>query len=193
MTDTHVPPSSVDIPEVLEKNNGSADGPTPEVKIDGEPTKLRPIPGGRRSSTSDSTPKRRAPRKDSSAKGSGSTAGADEIPYTAGVIEAGMTKFYTQISMMVGMVRPRAGEVGLQNAQAMAKSCERVAKESPQMRKVFDSLVTSSAWGEFVSAHVPFAAALAMDFVPAIQKKFNPQQPPKADGGNVPPMNTRTP
>lgn len=195
MTDTRVPPSKVDVPEVLEKNNGNPIdymGPADEIKIDTEPTKLRPIPGGRRQSTSDSTPKRRATRsKDSGSKTSGASA-PGEMPYTAGVVEAGMTQFYAQIGMMVGLVKPRSGEAFVQNAQAMAKSCERVAKESPQMRKVFDSLVTSSAWGEFISAHAPVAAVLAMDFIPAIQKKFNPQQPPQADGGNVPPMNART-
>jgi hypothetical protein len=188
MTDTRVPPDSVQIPDVLDKNNGVE----PDIKIDSEPIKLRPLPGGRKTSASDSIPRRPRTTKKDSTPSAKPGVGTDDIPYKAGIVEEGMTNFYAQISMMVGMIRPRAGEVGMQNARAMAKSCERVAKESPQMRKVFDSLMTSSAWGEFATAHLPFATALAMDFIPAIQKRFNPQQPPQADGGTPPPMNTRT-
>lgn len=188
MSDTRVPPGEVQIPEVLDKNNGV----DPEIKIEPEPTRLRPLPGGRKTNASDSTPRRpRATKKTDSIPTSKAGASTDDIPYKAGIVEEGMTNFYTQISMMVGMIRPRAGEVGIQNARAMAKSCERVAKESPHMRKVFDSLMTSSAWGEFATAHLPFVTALAMDFVPAIQRKFNPSPSPQADTGTPPPMNTR--
>lgn len=186
MSDTRVPPGKVDIPEVLEK-------PQTNVDVDTEPSTappLRTIPGGRKA---DSTPKR--PRRQTQTK-TGPTGApklpGDELPYTPGVVAQGMHKFYAQIGMFAGAMNPRIGETLITNAENMAKSCERVAKESPAARKVFDSLITSSAWGEFVSAHLPVAAVVAMEYIPAVRRKFNPETPPKADGGNVPPMNSRT-
>jgi|SRR3954462_4416958 len=144
---------------------------------------LRGLPGGKRSAPKDTPPRRRTPRVSRTA-GTSTPKEArvvDALP--DGTIAAGMAEMYGQIGMFWGMFDPQCAAALTANAVEMGKSLEAVAKESPAVRDFLQKMVTTSAWGKVIAAHLPVAMAIAMHHVPAIQKRFNPGVPEHADTG----------
>lgn len=109
----------------------------------------------------DSAPKRQ--RRRASLPTSGKAKSTRAIPgYEPGVIAKGLTNFYGQVGMMVGMFDPTCGQTIVANAQPMAESLEKAAKQNPELRAWLMKLVSTSVLGEVIAAHTPVALAIFM-------------------------------
>lgn len=139
-------------------NRTLRDSPTDEPKARAKDT---PPKGPRRTRT-----------KDSSGPAAKSTVDAPE--YVPGRIADALKGTYAQIGMFWGMFDPQCAQVLIQNAETMANSMEKWAKDSPAVRGVLEKVITTSAIGEVVAAHAPIVMAIAMHHVPAVRNKFSP-------------------
>lgn len=147
--------------------------PVIEVDISPGPQK-RTLPRGTRAGRSekprDTAPKGRRTRgRESTSDGPAPEA----PPYEPGRIAGALKETYGKIGMMVGMFDPFIGETCIRNAEQMANSMERLAKESPRTRAFLDKIITSSAVGEAIAAHSPLAMAVGMRFIPALRNRAN--------------------
>ena len=77
------------------------------------------------------------------------------IPYREGVVKKGLTKFYGLLALMVMMIDAETGMVIMKNAEALASSWEILARQNPKIRRVLYGLISTSAWGTVLTAHVP--------------------------------------
>jgi hypothetical protein len=155
----------------------------PDFTIDATPQKPsrgRRLPGaGRTSAQKDSVPKGPRARREST-----SDKAAFDVPdYIAGRIGGALKETYGKIGMMWGMFDPMIGETIVANAESMANSMEKLAKESPRTRVFLEKLIATTAIGEVVSAHAPVAAVIGMRYIPALRKRANTMAAQMAGSG----------
>lgn len=158
--------------------------PVIEVDIASTPRKIRQLPRGARAGSStkekDSPPKStRSRRRESTSDGPA----VEPPPYEPGRIAGALKETYGKIGVMVGMFDPFIGETCVRNAEQMANSMERLAKESPRTRAFLDKIITSSAVGEAIAAHSPLAMAIGMRFIPALRNRANQMAAQQAGSG----------
>lgn len=82
--------------------------------------------------------------------------------YQPGVIARGLTELYTNMGSFLGMFDPQCSMVIITNAQAMAESLEKLAKDNPAIRAALMRVITGSVWGEVIAAHMPVMMAITM-------------------------------
>lgn len=145
-------------------DNENTPPPLPPVS---EPT-FSVIQGDKPETPKDSAPKRGRgrPRLDPKAEAAAST------PYKPGVISQGLTGLYGQLGMMLGMIDPHCGQAIIANAEVMAQSLEKLAKDNPAVREWLTRLVTTSVIGEVIAAHMPVAFAIFMHHTPIGRAKM---------------------
>lgn len=142
---------------------------------------LRGLPGsGRRTPPKDTPPKRKSsPRRTST--DAPSKPAVDALP--DGALAKALADTYGQIGLFVGMMDPVCGTAIIENAMAMGSSLEALSKESPATKEFLQKLITTSAVGKVIAAHLPVGIAILAHHVPAIRNRFNPGNPEHADSG----------
>jgi hypothetical protein len=147
----------------------------PDFEVVAEKAPPRRLLPGRGAPQRETGAKDTPPRSTRARKKASSTGGAKpkvEVPeYQPGKIAEGLSTVYGGIGMMVGMFDPHCGGVIVSNAQAMANSMEKLAKESPAARAFLEKLITTSAIGEVVAAHLPVVAMIASHHIPAFRNR----------------------
>ncbi len=88
-------------------------------------------------------------------------------PYRAGIIQAGMTRFYGMAGMFLMLISPETAIVVMRNAENLAKSWEILARSNPTIRKVLYQLIGGAGWGTVAAAHAPIFMVLAKQYGPA--------------------------
>jgi hypothetical protein len=115
------------------------------------------------SSSSGTRSTRSSPRKDSAPKDKATAS----TPYRAGIIQAGMTRFYGSIGMLMMLVKPDLAVIIMRNAENLAKSWEVLARSNPQVRRVLYTMISGTGWTMVITAHLPIIMILARDYGPA--------------------------
>jgi len=111
-----------------------------------------PTPGpGRRTRAKKTTGGDIPPRRMGSSK---STA------FVQGRVKEAFEQTYGQIAMMWGMFDPHCATVLAENASIMADSMERLAENSPVVRRIADQMLTGTSIGAMISAHAPIGLAI---------------------------------
>lgn len=140
--------------------------------------RVRSLPGSRarkpQAAAGDTPPRSRRNRKAEKNGDSGPAkeSSFDAPEYVPGRISDALKGTYTQVAMMWGMFDPPCAQVLMQNAETMANSMEKWAKESPAIRGVLDKVITTSVVGEVIAAHAPIVMAIGMHHVPALRSKL---------------------
>jgi hypothetical protein len=100
----------------------------------------------------------------------------------AGGLAAPLKDMYILVGAMLSPVDPVCGGAIIQQAPDCAKALENLAKQNPEVRRVLVALVSTSAYGAVVTAHIPIILAVASHHLPAMRPKSGPVMPGSADG-----------
>lgn len=72
-----------------------------------------------------------------------------------------LMQMYGLAGMALMMRDPHCGTAVMENAEACAKAMDELAYQNESVRRVLDTLVTTSAIGQVVMAHAPILVAIA--------------------------------
>lgn len=82
-------------------------------------------------------------------------------------------KYYTRLQGLYGtiglglyMFDPVCGGAVLASADETARSVDRLARENPSIRRVVEAMLTGSAYGQLLAAHLPILKAIADHHMP---------------------------
>jgi hypothetical protein len=106
----------------------------------------------------DKPPKRGVGRPKGSLSGARTTGPKKQTPlppWKDGVIASWATNLYTTAGRMVAAFDPNYGTVLQGIAEPAGQAWENLAKNSPQMRRVFHHLMTTTKLSELIMAHIP--------------------------------------
>lgn len=81
-------------------------------------------------------------------------------PYRPGHIARGMTEIYVQIGSIVMLFDAPFGNALIENSKKCAESLDRLAKESPGVRRALEAMLSTGAWSAVFIAHAPLFLAL---------------------------------
>lgn len=85
-------------------------------------------------------------------------------------LEKKLEKFYGGIGMAVFGFDQHCGQVIISNAGSMAASLDQLAKQNPEVRKLLERLMETSAYGLVIAAHAPVVFAIALHHSPKMQE-----------------------
>ncbi len=105
----------------------------------------------------------------------------------AGGLAAPLKDLYILVGAMLSPVDPICGGAIIQQAPDCAKALETLAKQNPEVRRVLVALVSTSAYGAVVTAHIPIILAVAAHHIPAMRPTQVPTMPGPADFTDVDP------
>lgn len=88
----------------------------------------------------------------------------------ATALEKKLEKFYGGIGLAVYGFDQQCGTVIIANATNMAASLDVLAKQNPEVRKVLERLMETSAYGLVLAAHAPVIFAIASHHVPRVRE-----------------------
>lgn len=88
---------------------------------------------------------------------------ADRRPATARQkpLRPRLTKAYETVGTLVGFVSPADGRVILANAESCAEAVAEWAEQDPRVREALERMLSGSAMGKVVIAHLPIALGVA--------------------------------
>jgi len=82
-----------------------------------------------------------------------------------------LEELYTGLGMMMMPFDPSCAKVIIDNAETCAKTLNDMANVNPALRRILISLLSSSAIGAVIMAHVPIVMTIAMHHIPALKAK----------------------
>lgn len=95
-----------------------------------------------------------------------------------GGLAAPLTDLYTMLGAVLSPMDPVCGGAIINQAPECAKALEKLAKTNPEVRRVLVNLVSTSAWGAVITAHIPIVMAVGMHHIPGLQPRETPPEPP---------------
>jgi hypothetical protein len=93
------------------------------------------------------------------------------IPMPRGGLVKPLEQFYVGIGFMLMPVDPHCARIVIDNATKCAESLDELAKINPAVRRFLLGLVSSSAIGAVIMAHLPIVMAVMMHHVPALKQR----------------------
>lgn len=83
-------------------------------------------------------------------------------PYRPTPLKGKLVQFYGVIGISIFAFDKPCGAGILQNADPMAESLDKLARESPAVKRVLETLVKTGAWGTVLAAHMPILMTVGM-------------------------------
>jgi hypothetical protein len=87
----------------------------------------------------------------------------------AGGLAQPLNDIYVMIGALLAPIDPTCGGAIIRQAPECAKALEALAKQNPEVRRVLVALVSTSAYGAVITAHIPIVLAVATHHLPAMR------------------------
>lgn len=87
-----------------------------------------------------------------------------------GALKAPLMKMYATIGMTTMAFDPVCGQAIIANAEQCAEAVEELARQNEAVRRIVYQLITTSAWGAVIGAHLPLLFTIAVHHIPAMQQ-----------------------
>lgn len=92
----------------------------------------------------------------------------------AGGLAAPLTDMYIMVGAVISPMDATCGGAIINQAPECAKALEKLAKTNPEVRRVLVNLISGSAYGAVITAHIPIVMAVAMHHMPGVRPEPAP-------------------